>query len=76
MLTEGVEWIDVDDGEGGATQTTMSSAPVLASTAIYAQVALPGHVKTVNTPRLESSAIMQSAPSLFGSHALEHKAEV
>ncbi len=76
VLTEGTEWIDVDDRDNSITQTAKSSAPAPASAASYAQMALPGHVKTVNPPRSETSANTKSAPGLFGSHALEHKAEV
>ena len=86
MLTEGMEWIDVEDGDNNVTQIakaskisgTLSSASAPAPAVSYAQMASLGHVKTVNPPRsgFETSANMQSAPSLFGSHALEHKAEV
>ena len=80
VLTEGMEWIDVEDGDSSVTRAKPSTNSSTSTTPAvsYAQIALPGHVKPVNSPRSDSATGTSalSALSLFGSHALEHKAEV
>ncbi len=80
VLTEGIEWIDMEDGDSNVTRAKPSTNPSTSATPAvsYAQIALPNHVKPVNLPRSDSATRTSapSAPSLFGSHALEHKVEV
>ncbi len=75
-----MEWIDVEDGDSSVTRAKPSTNSSTSTTPAvsYAQIALPGHVKPVNSPRSDSATGTSalSALSLFGSHALEHKAEV
>ena len=70
ILTEGMEWVDVDDTEA-------SGSPAKPS---YAHVASPGNVRSVNPSSPSSQAAIspdsENVPNLFGSHSLEHKAEV
>ncbi len=65
-----MEWVDVDDTEASSSLPKPS----------YAHVASPRNGRSVNPPSPSSWATdspnLENLPNLFGSHSLEHKAEV